>query len=200
MLTHGVAAALAVAGLFVLVLPAARSGDHIKTASLGVYNATLVLLYLISTCYHRCDHGPAKRALRVADHAAIYLLIAGTYMPFMFTFLFDRTGIGIVVALWIIATIGTALKIFFVGRFRMLSSLLYIAMGWIALLAARPIFNHVPAGCVALLIAGGVAYTSGVIFYQWRRLRYHHAIWHLFVVAGSAIHFVAAWRYVLPAR
>ena len=198
-LTHGIAAALAVAGVFVLVAPAARSGEISKAISLAVYNASLVLLYLISAGYHQCRPGKWKRALHIADHSAIYLLIAGTYTPFMFTFLKGYWGESIMAALWTIAVLGTVLKVFFVGRFRLFSTLLYVAMGWTAAIAAKPISAHVPAGCVALLIAGGVAYTSGVIFYQWHRLRYHHAIWHLFVVAGSAIHFVAAWKYVLPA-
>jgi hemolysin III len=198
-LTHGSAAALAIAGFFVLVFPAARSGDASKAISLAVYNASLVLLYLISTGYHRCRPGRWKRAFHIADHSAIYVLIAGTYTPFMCTFLKGDWGEGILTALWIIAVVGTVLKIFFVGRFRLFSTLLYVAMGWTAAIAAKPISAHVPAGCIALLVAGGVAYTGGVVFYQWRRLPYHHAIWHLFVVAGSAIHFLAAWRYVLPA-
>jgi hemolysin III len=169
-ITRAAAALLSIAGFFLLVLPAAVSGDAAKTAALAVYTASLVLLYAISTCYHQAPPGPRKRALRIADHAAIYILIAGT-----------------------------TLKIFFVGRFGALSTFLYIAMGWTAIVAARPIVAHVPHPCVALLIAGGTAYTAGVIFYQWRRLPYHHAIWHLFVVAGSALHFVAAWRYILPA-
>jgi hemolysin III len=198
-LTHAAAAALAIAGFFALVVPAARSGDLSKATSLGVYSASLVLLYLISTSYHQCRPGKWKRALRIADHSAIYVLIAGTYTPFMVTFLKGYWGQSIMAALWTIAVLGTVLKVFFVGRFRLFSTLLYVAMGWTAAIAAKPISTHVPPGCVALLIAGGVAYTSGVIFYQWHRLRYHHAIWHLFVVAGSAIHFLAAWKYVLPA-
>lgn len=198
--THGTAAALAIAGLFVLVLPAARSGQIPKAISLGIYNATLILLYLISTSYHHCRSETWKRTLRIADHSAIYALIAGTYTPFMSVFLTGPWGTGITTTLWIIAALGTMLKVFFVGRFRLISTLLYIAMGWTALIAARPICQHVPGGCIALLIAGGVVYTCGVIFYQWRTLKYHHAIWHLFVVAGSALHFLAAWKYVLPAR
>jgi hemolysin III len=198
-ITHGIAAALAIGGFIVLVLPAARSGDAVKTISLGLYAASLVLLYLISTSYHQCRGERSKRALRIADHSAIYLLIAGTYTPFMCVFLKGTWGEGIVGALWVIAGVGTVLKVFFTGQFRLLSTLLYVAMGWTAVIAIRPIIAHVPAGCVALLIAGGVAYTSGVVFYQWHRLPYHHAIWHLFVVAGSAIHFFAAWKYVLPA-
>jgi hemolysin III len=197
-LTHATAAVLAIAGLFVLVIPAARSGQIPKTLSLGVYNATLILLYLISTSYHQCRSIAWKRTLRIADHSAIYALIAGTYTPFMCVFLIGPWGTGITTTLWIIAALGTMLKVFFVGRFRLISTLLYIAMGWTALIAARPISQHVPGGCIALLIAGGVAYTSGVIFYQWHHLKYHHAIWHLFVLAGSALHFLAAWRYVLP--
>jgi hemolysin III len=191
-ITHGGATVLAIAGIFVLVIPAVKAGEISKSISLAIYTASLALLYLISTCYHHCSPGRWKRAFRVADHAAIYLLIAGTYTPFMCTFLKGPWGTGIVGTLWIIAAAGTALKIFFVGKFRNLSTLLYVAMGWTALIAARPILLHVPLGCVLLLLGGGVAYTSGVIFY--------HAIWHLFVTAGSAIHFIAAWRYVLPAR
>ncbi len=197
-LTHGAGALLALAGLLGLIIASAGQGSTVRVVTLSVYAATLLLLYSTSTCYHAFSHTRWRRALRSADHAAIYLLIAGTYTPFMLAMVGGAVGISIVIVLWSLAATGAVLKIFFVGRFAALSTAMYLLMGWTALFALRPIVAHLSRGCIEWLLAGGFLYSAGVIFYVWKRLPFNHAIWHLFVLAGSVAHFVAVAKYVLP--
>jgi hemolysin III len=196
---HGIGIALSIAGLIALVLTARRTGDTWDLVASAVYGVTLVLLYLASTLYHSIPSARAKRVLRVIDHAAIYLLIAGTYTPFTLVSLRGPWGWTLFGMIWGLALVGIALKVTAIGRFRGLSLALYLGMGWLVVIALHPLVAAVARGGLVLLVLGGISYTSGVAFYVWRRLPYHHAVWHAFVLAGSVFHFFAVLLYVAPA-
>lgn len=200
-ITHGVGTGLSIAGLTVLVVLAALNGDSWRILSFAIYGTTLVLLNLASTLYHSFTHPRAKRVLRVIDHGSIFLLIAGTYTPFLLVNLRDSpwgwTLFGVV---WGIAVVGVVFKAVFFGKLRRLSVVAYVAMGWLAVFAWNDMFTHVARGGLVLVGVGGVVYTLGIVFYGWKKLPYSHAIWHLFVLGGSACHFFAVLFYVLPLR
>jgi hemolysin III len=180
-----------------LVVKAALYGTAWHVVGCAIFGASLILLYLSSTLYHALPVGRAKRVFRIFDHSAIYLLIAGTYTPFTLVTLRGAWGWSLFGAVWTLAALGIVFKCFLTGRLNFLSTAAYIAMGWIALVAIRPLWQALPAPALAWLFAGGLAYTLGVIFFAWHR-RFAHSIWHLFVLAGSFCHFVAVYWYVLP--
>lgn len=190
-LTHGIGAVLALAGLAALVTLGALHHSARHLVSYSVYGATLVLLYSVSTAYHGARLPRAKHILRIMDHAAIYLLIAGTYTPFALISLRGAWEWPLLTIIWALAVGGVVFKIFFVGRFPRGSVMFYLAMGWLALLAPRQLFAHLPPAGLAWLLAGGFCYTFGVLFFALDYRRFHHAIWHVFVVAGSVCHFFA---------
>jgi len=163
-----------------------------------VFGASLVLLYTASTLYHSIPAAGAKPTLRALDHIAIYVLIAGTYTPFTLIALPATCGWSLFAAVWALALAGSALELGLLKRYHKLAVLLYVGMGWIGMVAFKPLSEHLQAGGTALLVAGGLAYTLGVPFYLWRRLPYHHALWHVFVLAGSVLHFLAVLLYVIP--
>ena len=198
---HGVGIVLSIGGLAVLVAFAALHGDAWSIVGSSIFGATLVLAYTASTVYHAIPgtFQRAKKVLRVLDHAAIYLLIAGTYTPFTLVNLRGPWGWTLFAVVWGMAVAGIIYKALLIGRWRVLSVGFYVAMGWLVLIAARPLGQSVAFGGLVLLIAGGVVYTAGVAFYAWARLPYHHAIWHGFVLAGSILHFFAVLLYVIPA-
>lgn len=198
-LTHGIGAVLSVGALAALVTLAALCGDARRIVAVAVYGATLVLLYLASTLYHACaaDRRPtAKRRLQVFDHISIYALIAGTYTPFLLVLIRGGWGWSLFGVLWGLAAAGTVFKLFFGSRYDVVSTLVYVAMGWSGLLATGPFLTRLPGGALAWIVAGGVAYTAGVVFYLWDRLPFNHAVWHCFVLAGSTCHFVAVAGWV----
>lgn len=195
-LTHGVGAVAAVAGATVLIVLAALRGDGWQLGGAIVFGVSLLLLYLASTLYHAVPHPVAKRRLKVFDHCAIFLLIAGTYTPFTLVGLRGAWGWSLFGSVWALAAAGIVFKLFFTGRFRALSTAIYVAMGWVALVAIEPMLQRLSAGTLAWLLAGGVAYTAGTAFYHSRRLPYAHAVWHLFVLAGSTCHFAAVFGQV----
>jgi len=199
--THGVGAALSVAGLALLAALASQGGDGWHVAACCVYGATLVLAYTASTVYHAIPASltRAKRVLQVLDHASIFLLIAGTYTPLALVNLRGPWGWTLFGLVWGLAVAGIVLTTVAPVRMRNVKVVLYVGMGWLVVVAARPLIAAVPPGGLALLLAGGIAYTGGVAFYAWSRLRYHHAIWHGFVLAGSTFHFFAVLLYVVPA-
>ena len=203
-ITHGVGAGLAAAAFAVLVTLAALRGSAIHVVSVSVYGATLLLLYVFSTLYHACGCGRPesrrrlRRALKILDHIGIYWVIAGTYTPFLLVLMPPAWGWSLLVVLWAVALIGTVYKLYFIDRSDVVSALLYVAMGWIGVIAAKPMLDTFPGGAIAWMLAGGLAYTFGVAFYLWERLPYNHAIWHGFVLAGSACHFLAILLYVVP--
>ena len=197
-LIHGLGIALSITGLVILTVITARSGPPRAVIAASVFGASLVLLYTASTLYHSIHQPGARRALRRFDHIAIYLLIAGTYTPFTLLALHGGWRWGLFAAIWTLAAVGIALEYTALGQRRWLAALVYVGMGWIGLLAYGPLHAALASGGLALVLAGGVAYTLGVPFYLWRRLPYHHTVWHLFVLAGSTLHFLAVLLYVLP--
>lgn len=198
-LTHGLGAVAALAGGAVLVTLAAIYGDGWQLGAAIVFGVCLLLLYLASTLYHAIQHPIAKGRLKVFDHCAIYLLIAGTYTPFTLIGLRDQGswGWGLFIAIWVLAIAGVAFKLFYTGRFKLLSTIFYIAMGWLVVVAIKPMWNALDGTTLGWLAAGGLFYTLGTFFYHRESIRYSHAIWHLFVLAGSVCHFVAVTRQIL---
>lgn len=198
-LTHGLGAVAALAGGAVMITLAAIFGDSWQLGGAIVFGVCLLLLYLASTLYHAIPHPRVKRRLQVFDHCAIYLLIAGTYTPFTLIGLRGSVGWWLLAAIWSLAAAGIVFKLFHTGRFRRLSTLLYVAMGWLVLFAMPLLLERLPAWTLGWLFAGGAAYTIGALFYLSLRLPYAHAIWHGFVIAGSVCHFVAVFSQVTPA-
>ncbi len=196
--THAVGVAFSITALVLMVVYAAKSGDPYLIVAVAIFGATLILLYLMSTLYHSVRHPKVKHVFRVFDHSCIYLLIAGSYTPFTLVTLRGGWGWTLFGLTWGLALCGVVFKVFFTKRFRILSTLMYIALGWLVVIAIGPVVNSVPAGGLAWLVAGGLLYTFGVLFYAWRRLPYHHAVWHLFVMAGSFCHFLAVYCHVMP--
>ena len=197
--THGAGLLDSLAALPVLVLAAGARGDRWQLAGALVFGAALVLLYLTSALYHALPAGRAKRAWRVADHAAIYLLIAGTYTPFTLGALRGPWGWALLGAIWTLAAGGIAAKCTVGFRHPRLSTALYLGMGWLIVLALRPLVAHVAPAGLAWILAGGACYTGGVAFYAAdTRLRYGHALWHLCVLAGSVCHFFAVLWHAAP--
>ncbi|MFP4309634.1 MAG: PAQR family membrane homeostasis protein TrhA [Desulfococcaceae bacterium] len=196
--THGIGAGLAIAALGVLTAFASRFGDAWHVVSVSIYGATLILLYTASTLYHGIPLPRAKAVLRVLDHVAIFLLIAGTYTPFTLVNLRGPWGWTLFGLIWALAAFGIVFELTPLRRFQRVSLSLYLGMGWVVVVAIRPMWQAVAPGGLILLAAGGLCYTLGVIFYVWRRLPYHHAIWHLFVLGGSVCHFFTVLFYVIP--
>ena len=194
--THGFGALAALAGGIVMVTLAALHGDGWQLASAIVFSLSMLLLYVASTLYHAMVSPRAKSALKVFDHCAIYLLIAGTYTPFTLVGLRGDVGRNLFIAIWSLAAAGIVFKLFFTGRFKLLSTGVYVAMGWLVLLAIRPVMAALDGWTFGWLIAGGVAYTLGTVFYHRPSMRYSHAVWHLFVVAGTVCHYVAVLAQV----
>jgi hemolysin III len=195
---HGLGAVLGVVGLVLLVVLAALRGDAWQVVSCAIYGATLVLLFTSSTLYHSFGRPRLKHVMRIVDHASIYLLIAGTYTPFVLVSLRGAWGWTLFGIVWGLALAGIVFQIFFVHRFRGLQVTIYLLMGWLVVVAAKPLLARVPRPGLLWLLGGGLCYSLGVVFYLWKRLPYHHGIWHLFVLAGSVCHYFAVLLYVLP--
>jgi len=197
--THGIGATLSIAGLSVLVTLAAVYGDAWRVVSFSIYGSTLVIMYLASTFYHSFHSPRIKHWFRVADHISIYLLIAGTYTPFLLVNARGPLGWSMFGVIWGLALVGVLSKAFIIGRFKILTVAVYVAMGWSIVVVLKPALAVVPMGGMVWMAIGGLAYTGGVVFYAWERMPYNHAVWHLFVMAGSISHFFAVLFYVLPA-
>ncbi|MEE4271331.1 MAG: hemolysin III family protein [Thermoanaerobaculales bacterium] len=197
-LTHGIGALLALGGMVVLVVMAALHGDVWHVVSCSVYGAAMIVLYSASTLYHAISAPRLKAAFQVVDHAAIFLLIAGTYTPFTLVSLRGPWGWSLFGTVWGLAVAGIILEVGFPGRWKALSMVLYVAMGWVVVVATKPLLSVLPGGGLLLLLLGGLAYTGGIVFYAWKRLPYGHAVWHVFVVAGTAFHFFAVLFFVIP--
>ncbi|WP_024889678.1 PAQR family membrane homeostasis protein TrhA [Luteimonas huabeiensis] len=196
-LTHGLGAAAALAGGAVLITLAALYGNAWQLGAAIVFGVTLLLLYLASTLYHSFQHPVLKGRLKVFDHCAIYLLIAGTYTPFTLISLRGPLGWGLFAAIWTLALAGVVFKLFYTGRFKRLSTLIYVAMGWLVIVAIKPVLAALDGWTFGWLMAGGVFYTLGTIFYHRESIPYAHAIWHLFCIAGSVCHYVAVMAQVV---
>lgn len=196
--SHGLGLLLSVAGLVTLVVAASLRGDAWHVWGASIFGATLVLLYATSTLYHALPQPRAKRIFQRLDHAAIALLIAGTYTPFTLVNLRGFWGWMLLALIWGLAILGVVLATAAPRRTRRLSVALYLAMGWLVVIAIEPLTHSVDPAGLMLLVLGGLAYSVGVIFYAWRRLPYNHAVWHLFVLTGSACHFASVLGYVIP--
>ncbi len=196
-LTHGVGAIAALAGGAVLIALAAVYGDGWQLTASIVFGICLLLLYVASTLYHAIPYPAAKTRLKVFDHCAIYLLIAGTYTPFTLVGLRGALGWTLFATIWALALAGVVFKLFFTGRFKLLSTAIYVAMGWLVVVAIRPVMAALDDWTLGWLVAGGLFYTLGTVFYHRESLRYSHAIWHLFCIAGSVCHYVAVMAQVL---
>jgi hemolysin III len=196
--THGLGVLLSVVGLGVLVVYAAMNGNAWHVVSTAIFGTTLVLLYTTSTLYHGLRGARLKQRLQKFDHAAIFLLIAGSYTPFVLVTLRGPWGWSLFGIIWALAVAGVTIKFWLAGRYRLVSTVIYVLMGWLVMVAIKPLAAALPAGGLKLLVAGGLCYTGGAAFYLWKRLPYHHAIWHLCVLAGSACHWAAVFLYVVP--
>jgi hemolysin III len=200
-LTHGAGLALSIVGFLVLVILAAMRGSAWRIVSCAVYGSTLICLYAASTLYHSTRSRRLKRVLKICDHSAIYLLIAGTYTPFLLVNLRGSWGWCLFAVIWGLAMAGMLFKVWFVEHFPVFSTAVYLLMGWLALVAIRPMLLRVPHSGLLWLLVGGVLYTVGVVFYAWKKVPYNHTIWHGFVLAGSTCHYVAVLcSVILPAK
>ena len=189
-ISHGLGLALSVVGFTVLIFLANQSGDPWRLTAYIVYGTSLTTLYLFSTLYHSLTQSRMKAIFRRLDHSAIYLLIAGTYTPVILISLRTTWVILLLPVVWAMAIFGVYMKVFYIHKYERLTLIFYILMGWLALIAAKPLFNSIPIESFIWIIFGGVAYTTGVIFYAWNRLPFNHTIWHGFVLVGSFFHFM----------
>ncbi|MFD1888438.1 PAQR family membrane homeostasis protein TrhA [Paenibacillus wenxiniae] len=199
-ITHGIGAALSAAALVILIVFASLKGTPWHIVSFTVYGFTMLLLYSCSTLVHSFRDGKVKDLFEIFDHSAIYLFIAGTYTPFMLLAVKGPLGWSIFGTVWGIAVLGCVFKAFFTKRFLFMSTIFYLLMGWLIVLAWGPLTASIATGGIILLAAGGILYTLGTVFYVWRGFPFHHAVWHLFVLAGSILHFFAVLFYLLPWR
>jgi hemolysin III len=192
-ISHGIGTLLSIAGLVLLIVCAVGSGSGWQIVSFSIFGGTLIILYLASTLYHSLPMPRVKQVFKIIDHSAIFLLIAGTYTPFMLLNLRGPWGWSLLGVIWALAILGILMKIFYISKFRKISVALYVIMGWLAIVAFKEIFTHIPPLSLTLLIFGGLSYTIGLTFYGWRKLPYHHAVWHFFVIGGSISHYLAVW-------
>ena len=196
-ITHGIGALLSIAALVVLIVFSSLNGDTLQVISGIVFGTTMLFMYLSSTIVHSLPEGKWKDIFQIFDHSSIYLFIAGSYTPFLLVPLRGDIGWTLFGIIWGIAIAGVIFKVFFVKKFLVLSTLFYILMGWLIIFVWKPLTNLMHGNGITLLVIGGIFYTVGAIFYMWRSFPYHHAVWHLFVIAGSAFHFFAIFYYVI---
>lgn len=197
-ISHGAGALAALVGGSVLITLSATFGNGWQLASAIVFSASLFVLYLASTLYHMTSNLEWRGRLKVFDHCAIFILIAGTYTPFTLVGLREDGGWWLFAAIWTLAVAGVIFKLFFTGRFKGLSTAIYLGMGWMLVTALGPFLRQVPMDTILWLLAGGLSYTAGTYFYMHKRIPFAHAIWHGFVLGGSACHFVAVTQHVVP--
>jgi hemolysin III len=200
-LTHGLGLLAAVIGLPILILSALQTGERAAVVGVSVFGATLIALYAASTFYHAVPHPELKQKLRVVDHAAIYLLIAGTYTPFTLGVLRGAWGWTLFGIVWTLAAMGVLFKLWFgSGRFHRLSTAIYVLMGWVIVVAVKPLMHSMEHAGFILLAVGGLLYTGGVVFYVDKKRTWTHPVWHLFVLGGSVCHYFAVLWYSTPAK
>lgn len=197
-ITHGLGAVASIVGLAVLVGYAAMNGDAQDVTAVAIFGGSMILLYTSSTLYHSVPHDGARAVFKVLDHASIYILIAGSYTPFTLIALRGDMGWRLFTIVWSLAAVGVIFKVFFTGKFDKLSTMIYLGMGWSVVFYAKDVSAAIPDMGLWLLVAGGLSYTLGVAFYLWDKLPYNHAIWHLFVLGGTAFHYFSVLLYVVP--
>ena len=196
--SHAIGFILSVFALILLVMRASSVGDAWHIVSFSIFGVSLVVLFAASTVYHSIKHPEIRNRMRIVDHASIYILIAGTYTPFTLVTLNGSTGWTIFSISWGMAIIGIILKLFFTGKFDLLSTVMYVFMGWIIVFAIEPLVNNLSSQGLFWLVAGGVAYTVGAILYSINNIKFNHAIFHVFVLLGAGCHFISVYYYVLP--
>jgi len=198
--SHGLGVLLAIAGSVIMLVYATRLGSPVSVVSASIYGLTLITMYTMSTLYHAISHYRAKQVLQIFDHSSIYLLIAGCYTPVTLVLLGGTPkALALLAAVWVAAIIGVILNAVDMTRFKRIGMMLYLLMGWAALLLIWDIVTLFETAGTVLLIAGGLTYTVGVIFYKMKRIKYMHGVWHLFVLAGSILHYLCILRYVILA-
>ena len=197
-LSHGAGVLFGIFALVLLVLKSVQMDDTLRVVAFTIYGVSVVVLFMASTLYHAIPMPRAKQVLKLVDHCAIYLLIAGSYTPFLLLTLGDTFGAVLMVVIWSLAVAGIVFKVFFLHRFHNLSLALYLGMGWLAVLASYQLLANLPRTGIVLLLGGGILYSLGTIFYKSERIPFNHAIWHLFVLVGCVCHFLALYFYVLP--
>lgn len=198
-ITHGFGLFLSVIGFFVLLMIAFSRGDRLSIIGCLVYGSSLVVLYAASTVYHSATSRRFKENLQIVDHCCIYLLIAGSYTPFGLLIASETVGRNLMIAFWSIAIVGIIVKLIIRARFPAINVISYLVMGWLGAFAVQPLMGVLGTVPIALTIAGGVAYSLGVVFFPWKAIKHHHAIFHIFILLGSIIHYVAIVFYVIPA-
>jgi hemolysin III len=197
-ISHGFGFVLSILGLVLLIHRAADFGDSLLLVSFSIFGASMILLYAASTFYHSATNRKLRYKLNILDHASIYILIAGTYTPFALVTIQGVAGWSIFGVVWTLALIGVILKLFYTGRYHTLSTVMYVVMGWIIVFAIKPLFENLDFAGFLWLFAGGISYTVGAIIFSLDKVKYNHAIFHLFVLAGTFCHFLAIYFYVLP--
>ncbi|CAN5357632.1 hemolysin III family protein [soil metagenome] len=197
-ISHGFGFALSILGMVLLIYRAGKYGEFLHLISFSIFGASLILLYAASTFYHSAKRPKLRYRLNILDHASIYVLIAGTYTPFALITLSGVVGWSIFIVVWGLAVTGVILKLFYTGRFRLLSTSMYVIMGWIIVFAIKPLIANLELPGLLWLFAGGISYTLGAVFFSIERINYNHAIFHLFVLAGSFCHYISIFLYVLP--
>ena len=197
-ISHAIGFVLSIVALVLLLIRASAHGNAWHIVSFGIFGLSLVFLYAASTLYHSAKKPESRNRLRIFDHASIYVLIAGTYTPFTLVTLNGPTGWMIFAMSWGLAITGIILKLFFTGKYHLLSTLMYVFMGWIIVFAIKPLIENLSSEGLFWLIAGGVAYTTGAVLYSIKKIKFNHAIFHAFVLVGSFSHFVSVFFYVLP--
>jgi hemolysin III len=190
-ITHALGIAFGIISIPVLIMTAiSHTGTSVLTA-VSIYGFSFLMVFTFSTLFHWCKQGRRKDILRILDHISIYFLIAGTYTPFIFIFVNNSFGFTLLTVLWTLTLIGTIYKTFFTGKFEVISTLIYIIMGWILFTGGKTFFANMPFSVIVLILCGGCLYTIGVIFYLWRGFAYHHGVWHLFVLSAAICHYAA---------
>ncbi|HKJ48598.1 MAG TPA: hemolysin III family protein [Christiangramia sp.] len=197
-LSHGIGFGLSILALILLILKARKFGDQEHLVSFTIFGASMVLVYAASTFYHSAKASRLRIRLNILDHAAIYILIAGTYTPFALVTLEGTAGITILWIVWVMALVGVILKLFYAGRYQLLSTILYVAMGWLIIFAINPLIENLSTEGIWWLFGGGIFYTIGAILFMLNRIPYNHAIFHIFVLLGTFAHFVSIYFYILP--
>lgn len=190
-ITHCIGIIFGIAALPVLSAIAAHKDHMVAVVGAAIYGFCFLLVFTFSTLYHAFQNPRVKKVLLILDHISIYFLIAGTYTPFLLNYMMNPTGITLLTVLWSLTLIGIFFKVFFADRFNFISTIIYLAMGWIMLAGGRQFFSAIPSSVLTMLIIGGGLYTIGTVFYLWEKFYYHHVVWHLFVLAAAICHYVA---------
>ncbi|WHY88330.1 hemolysin III family protein [Neobacillus novalis] len=199
-ITHGIGALLSISALVILIVYSSLYGNAWHVVSFTIFGGTMFILYMSSTLLHSFPEGRAKDVFEILDHSSIYFFIAGTYTPFLLVVIKGTMGWTLFGIVWGLAVAGTVFKCFFVKKYLVTSTALYVVMGWLIVFAWKPLVNNLSSDGMMYLVIGGALYTLGAIFYVWRGFKYHHAVWHLFVIGGSVAHFFCVLFYVLPIK